>query len=313
MVKRALLVGINYFGTKNELAGCINDSHHMQAYLSRNNFTEIKLILEKDATTDGIVAGLEWLTSGLGPGDVIVFHYSGHGSQLPSTTESDGFEEIICPIDLDWNTKVITDDTLRKIFNKVPSGVNTTVILDCCHSGTMLDQTESLDITTDELIVEKAAAVIANEGRYMPPPTTVVRKLKNRSLVDWSTAKDVNENALLIAGCLANQTSADAVIDGIPQGAATASMLKILRTDNTISYKNLVIGMNKFMIENGFEQRPDLDGSSSLYNNTFLKPLVYENEAETSTVYYNDRTTNTNGTLVVSVVAIILVILIILL
>ena len=313
MVKRALLVGINYSGTANELAGCINDSHHMQNYLSANSFTEIKLILEKDATTDGIVGGLEWLTSGLSAGDVIVFHYSGHGPQLPSTNESDGFEEIICPIDLDWNTKVITDDTLRKIFNKVPSGVNTTVILDCCHSGTMLDQTESLNITPNELIVEKTMAVTANEGRYMPPPANVAHKLKNRSLVDWSTAKDVNSGALLIAGCQANQTSADAVIDGISQGAATASMLRILSTDNSISYKNLVIDMNKFMIENGFEQRPALDGASSLYDNTFLKPFVANNEVEPPPFEHNDHTADRNGVLVVSIVAVILVILIVIL
>lgn len=229
MIKRALLVGINYIGTSNQLSGCINDSHNMQNYLSENGFDEIKMVLENEATTSGITAGLKWLTADLSAGDVIVFHYSGHGSQLPSKTEPDGFEEIICPIDLDWKTKVITDDTLRKIFGAVPAGVNTTVILDCCHSGTMLDQDESLIIDSTTLMVEKPSLTVANDGRYMPPPANVVRKLKDRSLVDWSTSKDVNKDALLIAGCLANQTSADAFIDGMPQGAATAAMLGILK------------------------------------------------------------------------------------
>ena len=310
MTKRALLVGINYLGTENELAGCINDSHHMQTYLSENGFTEIKLVLEKEATTSGIIEALKWLTAGLAAGDVIVFHYSGHGSQLPSKVEADGFEEIICPIDLDWNTKVITDDILRKIFNSVPTGVNTTVILDCCHSGTMLDQTESLNITSDELLVEKSVIMTPSNGRFMPPPPTVGRRLKDRTLVDWSTSKDVNEGALLIAGCRANQTSADAVIDGVPQGAATAAMLGILKQNNNISYKNLILEMNKFMIENGYDQRPELDGSSTLYNNTFLTPFAQSVPVVLPPIDYNGASIGNVSLLAACAILIILAILI---
>lgn len=272
MKKRALLVGINYVGTSSRLRGCINDSNNMKAMLSSKGFVDIKQIHEKEATTAGIIAGLEWLVADLTPGDVIVFHYSGHGSQLPSSHEEDGFEEIICPIDLDWMSKVITDDTLRDIFNKVPNGVNTTVILDCCHAGTMLDQSESLD-NSKVVITEKSTKKVKGT-RYMRPPARIVKKLKNKELVDWQTSKDVNQSALLIAGCRSNQTSADAIIDGVPQGAATAALLKFVRANPDISYDQLVNEMNSYMELNKFTQRPELDGSRRLYPQKFINPFA---------------------------------------
>jgi len=275
MKKKALIVGINYVGTSNTLKGCINDANNMKALLESKGFTEIKMILEKEATTAGIIAGMNWLVADTVPGDVIVFHYSGHGSQLVSSVEADGFEEIICPVDLNWLDKVITDDTLRQTFDKVPNGVNTTLILDCCHSGTMLDQSGTLGGTK-----EVAAPVKKKGSRYLKPPAGIVKKLKNRVLVDWQTSRDVNASALLIAGCMANQTSADAVINGVPQGAATASLLKVVAADSAISYRSLVTNMQGYMVENKFKQIPELDGSESLYDQKFLEPFSFATPVE---------------------------------
>lgn len=270
MKKKALIVGINYAGTSNALKGCLNDAENMKVLLESRGFTEIKSVLEKEATTAGIKAGLEWLIIDAEPGDVIVFHYSGHGSQLPSSSELDGFEEIICPIDLNWTDKVITDNTLREIFDKVPNGVNTTLILDCCHSGTMLDQNESLDS------MKEIKSFTSTKGsRYLKPPVKIKKQLANRTLVDWQTSKDVNATALLIAGCHANQTSADAFIDGKAQGAATASVIAATLANTTISYRNLTNEMVDYMINHKFKQVPELDGSESLYDQVFLEPFSF--------------------------------------
>lgn len=271
MKKRALIVGINYIGSGNALKGCLNDAEHMQTLLLSRGFTEVKSVLEKEATTAGIISGLEWLVAGAAPGDVIVFFYSGHGSQLPSSVEEDKWEEIICPIDLNWTDKVVKDDTLRRIFDKVPNGVNTTLILDCCHSGTMLDQNQTMGGTK-----EMAAPLKKQKGsRYLKPPANIVKQVAKGELVDWETSKDVNATALLIAGCHASQTSADAVIDGLPQGAATASLLKAVSADSAISYRSLVTNMQAYMVEKKFAQIPELDGSESLYDQIFLEPFSF--------------------------------------
>jgi hypothetical protein len=275
-MKKALIVGINYTGTSSALKGCINDANNIKNFLVGREFTDITMVLEKEATTARIIAELNKLITGVVPGDVIVFHYSGHGSQLPSKSEPDGFEEIICPIDLNWMDKVITDKTLRDIFNKVPNGVNITLILDCCHSGTMLNQTESM-ITTKDLVITSRPKKKSKEQRYLKPPAKIVKQLANRQLVDWQTSRDVNATALLIAGCRADQTSADAFIDGVPQGAATASLLKAVASNPTISYRTLVTNMRDYMSANKFSQLPQLDGAQMLYDHIFIQPFPVAN------------------------------------
>lgn len=275
-MKRALIVGINYENTDHALQGCLNDVDNVKALLHLKEFNDITVLREQEATTANILKALRELTTGVEVGDIIYFHYSGHGSQLPSTTETDKFDEIICPIDLNWKDRVITDNDLKSIFNPVVTGANVTVVLDCCHSGSGLDHNESADFFIDENKVDeslKSKVVIKTaKKRYLPPPADILNDIKDNGLRvrQWSTSRDINTTALLIAGCRSDQTSADAKIDGKFQGAATFAMTKAIRANQEITYFDLVKTMNKFMITNGFEQRPQLDGNSKLYNREFL-------------------------------------------
>jgi hypothetical protein len=74
-------------------------------------------------------------------GDVVYLHYSGHGVKLADDDgdEADGFDECLVP--LDFQTKgIIRDDDLLKILVKpMAEGVFVTSIMDCCHSGSILD------------------------------------------------------------------------------------------------------------------------------------------------------------------------------
>lgn len=281
-MKRALVVGINYTGTGNDLKGCINDAMHMRALLSSRGFDQLELLLEKDATTAGIKAALARLVAGAVPGDVLVFHYSGHGSQLPSKLEADGFEEIICPIDLNWTTKVITDADLKRVFNAVPKGANTTLILDCCHSGDALNQDVGDSAGTAPKALEQPA--LPADGRYLAPPASIEAKLEERTLVDWQASRDVNDSALLIAGSHANQTSADAYIDGVHQGAATYALLQAVKVNPNITYKELMDEMTGFMITGGYTQRPELDGYPGLYTEIFCQPFGWADASKPAEV-----------------------------
>ena len=68
-----------------------------------------------------ILTGIEWLTDGAGPGDVLVFHYSGHGSQVDddSGDEWECRDEILVPYDHDWSNP-LRDDDLKRRFDRVP-------------------------------------------------------------------------------------------------------------------------------------------------------------------------------------------------
>ena len=48
--KKALLIGINYIGTSNELFGCINDVHSITERIKLNGFTNITTLT--DLTTN---------------------------------------------------------------------------------------------------------------------------------------------------------------------------------------------------------------------------------------------------------------------
>lgn len=272
-MKRALIVGINYVGTGHPLKGCINDAHNMhRLVLDDLGFSQTKLVLEDAATTEGIMSGLRWLVEGTRPGDVLLFHFSGHGSQVRSNIEPDGLDEIICPIDLDWKTKVIKDDQLKEVFSTVPNGVNVTVILDCCHSGSGLDQDGSL-FEQSRTQMHQEVPLLEKEQRFLPMPADVQAEIdaEHLEIREFKTSRDVNRSALLIAGCMSHQTSADAFIGGVHQGAATYALLDAL-AEGKKTYRDLVMDMTEYMEDARFSQRPQLDGHPSLYDQFFLEP-----------------------------------------
>lgn len=150
--RRALLVGIKYTGSEQELPGCHNDIRKIQTLLQQSfKTTEMRVLMDEDnasqqqlPTSKNIRAGLRWLLEGTVAGDALYVHYSGHGSQVPDEDgdEKDGFDEILVPMDFDGKNpkSYITDDELRmEFFDQIPKGVDVTAVFDCCHSGTISD------------------------------------------------------------------------------------------------------------------------------------------------------------------------------
>ena len=151
MSRKALLVGINdYPGAQNDLQGCVNDITNVYDILVKYfSFLPADIVLLSDsrARKSAIIDGLKNMFAGGRDGDTLVFHFSGHGSQVPDVEgdEKDGRDEVICPFDFDWESGFIKDDDLAGLFASFPKGVCLEVILDSCHSGT----------GTREIIVDK--------------------------------------------------------------------------------------------------------------------------------------------------------------
>ena len=82
----ALLVGINYTGTINELYGCINDTKNVEELLkNKYNFTNITLLndeTKEKPTKQNILKGLQTLLLNTASGDTAFFMFSGHGTPL---------------------------------------------------------------------------------------------------------------------------------------------------------------------------------------------------------------------------------------
>lgn len=154
---KGLLVGINYRGTSCELGGCINDVKSVKN-LILSNYPDAKLELLTDdtqekPTRDNILRKLTQLVNDSVAGDILIFHYSGHGSQVKDIhgDEDDGYDETICPIDfmkpriityngLKYNVdSQIIDDEINEILIKVPRDAKLLMLSDSCHSGTIGD------------------------------------------------------------------------------------------------------------------------------------------------------------------------------
>ena len=91
----ATLVGCNYAGTPYELQGCINDVHAMRAVLlDRFGFApgDVTVLTDDDRgrgaagvlpTGAGVRQALADMVARAAPGDVLFFHFSGHGTLVP--------------------------------------------------------------------------------------------------------------------------------------------------------------------------------------------------------------------------------------
>ncbi|KAL8171018.1 hypothetical protein V2J09_022822 [Rumex salicifolius] len=145
MAKKAVLIGINYPGTKAELKGCINDVWRMHRCLvDRFGFSpdDIELLIDTDPsytepTGKNIRRSLNRLVQSAEPGDSLFVHYSGHGTRLPAETgepDDTGYDECIVPSDMN----LITDEDFKELVCEVPEGCILTIVSDSCHSGGLI-------------------------------------------------------------------------------------------------------------------------------------------------------------------------------
>jgi Caspase domain/Domain of unknown function (DUF4384) len=144
--KLALLVGINkYENGINPLNGCVNDVLLQKNLLIHRfgfNPNDIKILIDEQATRQGILTAFEQhLINQAKPGDTVVFHFSGHGSQVadPDKDNPDGLNSTLVPIDSGYNASggVVQDimgHTLFLLMYALKTD-NVTVVLDSCHSG----------------------------------------------------------------------------------------------------------------------------------------------------------------------------------
>ncbi|HVQ00223.1 MAG TPA: caspase family protein [Candidatus Thermoplasmatota archaeon] len=115
------------------------------------NESNIILLLNDHATKRNITDALVHMAESVGPDDIFLFSWCGHGTEV---NDSDGDEssggvndttdEAICPYDVvkvDNYTKlnVLTDDELGRLFSNITCK-GMCLVFDCCLSGDMVDR-----------------------------------------------------------------------------------------------------------------------------------------------------------------------------
>jgi hypothetical protein len=135
--RRALCVGIDTYPAA-PLHGCVADARLWQRTLGELGFDDVRLMTDAQATRAALLAALGDLLATSRRGDVVVFQYSGHGTQVPDVDrdEGDANDEALVPVDY-ASGRFLVDDDLRAVFDRAPAGVAVTCFMDCCHSGTI--------------------------------------------------------------------------------------------------------------------------------------------------------------------------------
>jgi hypothetical protein len=118
------------------LAGCVADATLWARTLRARGFDEVTELHNGKATRDGLLTALRTLIRARRPGDVVVFQFAGHGTQLPDTDGDERLDEALCAIDY-GDGGFVVDDDVRRVFAEIPAGVNLTCFIDCCHSATV--------------------------------------------------------------------------------------------------------------------------------------------------------------------------------
>jgi hypothetical protein len=150
--KLALLVGINNYASQ-PLEGCLNDvdlQRNLLIYRFGFNPKDILVLPDTKATRQGILTAFEeHLIKQAKPGDVVVYHYSGHGSRIfdpnPIVVEpgQEGLNGTFVPVDsnlpvgypdVGGSVQDIMGHTLFLLMSALKTE-NVTVVLDSCFSG----------------------------------------------------------------------------------------------------------------------------------------------------------------------------------
>lgn len=235
--KRALLFGINnYIGSDNDLDGCLNDIDDIEAKLTKE-FPDYFVTKFKDSQVTGsrFYAEIDNILKNCKAGDQLVIWYSGHGTQLPSNHEADGYDEALYFYDGPFS-----DDKLMELQQKTPAGMVVIMGLDSCFSGGMAKGNPK-----------------KVKSRFHQMYSVPIRHKRVKRLAK------VDSRWVINAFCQEGQTSADAWFNGRANGAGTYYYLKSFNKDTT--FEQAMTNIHKYLPSNNFDQNPILIGDNSLF------------------------------------------------
>ena len=293
MVKYALLIGINYTGTQDELYGCINDVNNMRTFLqSQMGYTNFVMLTDNTPVKPkkiNIMSAINLLARSLKSGDEAWFHYSGHGLLLRDTNrdEESGNDSCIAPLDY-LRTGFISDDTIRSnLVEKVPKGAKLYVVLDACHSGSGCDLRYKYD-DASSLINPNVKSVT-----YVPSEWALCQ-----TLYEFKKYQKTAGEVYCISGCQDYQESGDTFVesDQMYGGVLTSTMLSLFKSNdlNVYKWKHLLKDICCSERANGYAQVTALTSGNKLNmeNPAFIIPKKFVPPKKNLIIQFNRKNIN---------------------
>ncbi|KAL0140155.1 caspase domain-containing protein [Mucor lusitanicus] len=253
--KRALLIGINYTGTSNEL----NDDREEEKFRP---------------TRSNIIAAMQWLVNDAEPDD------SGHGGRVHDvhSDEDDSFDETIYPLDFqefEGDSGQLKDDDMHDLLVKpLPPKCRLTCIFDSCHSGTVLDlpfvYSTRGEIKEQNLFKHAGQGIFSagiayargdKDGALSSIMSLGKQLMEARNVSDQARRKNTSQaDVIMFSGCKDDQTSADANEAGKATGAMSYAFTTTLRKNPNQSYQELLNSVRD-ILRDKYSQRPQMSSS----------------------------------------------------
>ncbi len=257
----SLHVGLNeidpaHYGPAVPLNACVADATAMRDLARNAGFTTLDVLLDKKGTREAVIGGIRTAAETLKSGDIFLYTYAGHGSQLPDFNddeEDDRLDETWCLYD-----GMFLDDEAYELWATFREGVRVLAILDSCHSGSAIRAAPNFLTGSDNSDAE------GRKARWLPTSLAAsafnrnadfYRKIGGRKSGDGAgRALDeaatrivrpaLNCSVRLISGCQDNQLS----MDGFFNGRFTEELLRVWKGgrfagDYTRFHKTIAEGM----------------------------------------------------------------------
>ncbi|EAZ17332.1 hypothetical protein OsJ_32856 [Oryza sativa Japonica Group] len=307
--KLATLVGCNYAGTPNELQGCINDVAAMRdALVARFGFAPADVTVLTDdrgspvlPTGANIKRALADMVARAAPGDVLFFHYSGHGTLVPPVKgRRHGHgecDEAIVPCDFN----LITDVDFRRLVDRRrahrpregadrPLRLAAGAAPAAAAASTTATRATAARFLPYAAVVEHLSGVSGVDAAHHVADHLLALFGADASAKFHRDAEQpvrTDDDGILLSGCQTDETSADVPGDdevaagGKACGAFSNAIQTVLASHPApVSNRQLVSMARAVLSDQGFEQHPCLycsDGNAET-------PFLWQEEDKKKTV-----------------------------
>jgi hypothetical protein len=265
--KLALIVAISNYkpGTGWNPLASEKDIPLIKEALKKQGFKEQNIVVLKDAqaTKEGILNGIQkYLIEKAKPGDICVFHFSGHGQQVydDNGDEADGYDEALVTYDspMDYVPGVerhLRDDAfglkLEEVRQKLGEGGELIVLVDACHSGTSTRSNQSKF---------RGTATKYAPQNYKAAASVKTNKVDDR-LFGLGDRKSGYSPMIAFFASASMELNSQVTIQGEDFGSLSMAFFKIINNaSGQMSYKTIADQIKIQMKTWGLTQHPDAEG-----------------------------------------------------
>lgn len=281
----ALVVGIDDYPDSRKLDGGVRDANHIEAFFIKAKFTEVKKLVNRQATRDGILKALTYFQSKVDKGDTFYFYFAGHGTVVLDGDSDDRdeflniksdinpetgkqlfpegkYDSAICPYDhktksseRKYGNNILDDELFKEFAEFAAKDCYTVLISDSCHSGTLgrtLDSRNYRFLLPSEAYDEpnrdaKSSSSALSKMFKITTPEKRAEQLKGKFF------------ALTAAGD--NQLSEEFYFDSVKgeMGIFTHYLLEILEKNPEIAFGELIPELDKRVSKKSKRQNAQLE------------------------------------------------------